>query len=73
MASEKLKKYLMDLAQDVSKKNEHLKNPKEAMEKAGIEPAHQDLIMKGDLEGVKKVVGSKDAYLVMSVGAYYKD
>lgn len=67
-----LKKYLKDLAQDAAKRKGHLADPVGTMTKEGVDAAHQEMIMNGDLDGIKKAVGEKDTLMILAVASYKK-
>ncbi len=66
--SDKLKKYLIALAQDASVRHAHLVNPEDSMKRFKLSKKHRDMINYGDVKGIQDELGDKSIYLVLSNG-----
>lgn len=66
MANDKLKKYLEEVAQHAPTRQAHLTDPEASMKKAKLSKKHRDMIMNGDVEGVKKELGMKSVMLLVT-------
>lgn len=74
MASNKLKQYLQDIAQNAAARHAHLIDPEAAMKSAKLSKKHRDMIHSGDVAGIQKEIGSKSCYLIVTSNSnnYFK-
>lgn len=66
MASDKLKNYLKELAQNAAVRHAHLIDAEASMKKAKLSKKHRDMINTGDVEAIQKELGSKSCYLIVA-------
>lgn len=70
MSSKKLEAFLKALAQNPALAERYKKDPKGVMTEQGIDPAHQEMILRGDKTGVQQVLGGSDAVPIMTIDSY---
>ena len=70
MANKKLQDFLKSLAQDARIREDYLSDPHGTMDKANVDQNHQDMIIRGDLDELKKELGSDDTYLIVQALGY---
>lgn len=69
MPVNRLKKFLMDLAQDPKKWVEFEEKPDEVMAAAGLSKAHRDALRSRDSDRIRKALGAGPrAFIVAIVG-----
>jgi len=70
MAKQNLEKFLKELAQDPKLMQRYKANPKKVMAEHGVDSAHQDLIMRGDNDGVQKALGATSPVPTTTIDNY---
>lgn len=63
--AQKLKEFLTTLARDPDTLANFRENPKAVMDEHGLEKAHQELLLEGDVEKLREATGADESEVKM--------